>query len=140
MVGSWRLHRPDGAHRSGKTAILINQRSRGSHPFLPPFALLFNLFIASDNPGTGHCSFWELFLIYFKMRQALWAALSLWADTSLASYGGNLNYRSPSLSHAGLGIDMPRLQSRMIQKRDGKEYDNEDLSFTHGVASVSTSI
>lgn len=57
------------------------------------------------------------------------------AATASASWHGNLNYRSPSLSHAGLGIDVPRLQKRMLQKRDGHRSDR-NLTFTHGVASV----
>lgn len=74
----------------------------------------------------------------FTMRFTRQASIFLSTATVFASYDGNLNFRSPSLTHAGLGIDMPRLQSRMIQKRDGPEYENDDLSFTHGIASVSS--
>lgn len=54
-----------------------------------------------------------------------------------ASFDGNLNYRSPSLSqeHQGLGIDVPHVASRMIHKR-ADAGNGEGLRFTHGVASV----
>jgi alkaline phosphatase D len=54
-----------------------------------------------------------------------------------ASYHGNLNYRSPSITHDGLGIDLPKVQGRMLKKRD-VAVDPNTLSFTHGVASVSS--
>ena len=60
---------------------------------------------------------------------------SLWAATAAASFHGNLNYRSPSERHAGLGIDVPKVEARMLQKRD-TIYEPEELKFTHGVASV----
>jgi alkaline phosphatase D len=65
------------------------------------------------------------------------ASLAFWAVTAAASYNGNLNYRSPSLSldHAGLGIDLAKVEKRMLQKRD-MVVDPETLNFTHGVASV----
>lgn len=53
-----------------------------------------------------------------------------------ATFHGNLNYRSPSVSHAGLGIDVPLVESRMIQKRDTDANNDNDLRFTHGIASV----
>ena len=67
----------------------------------------------------------------------LLAAAWTWAGFALASYDGNLNYRSPSLRHDGLGIDLPKVVGRMgpKHKRD-VEYDVENLNFTHGVASV----
>lgn len=62
-------------------------------------------------------------------------SFALWAATAAASFHGNLNYRSPSERHAGLGIDVPKVEARMIEKRD-KVYEPEELIFTHGVASV----
>lgn len=62
--------------------------------------------------------------------------VGFWAATANADYDGNLNFRSPSLSHDGLGIDIPKVKGRMIEKRDGREYDTEELMFTHGIASV----
>ncbi|RMZ91095.1 hypothetical protein DV736_g1689, partial [Chaetothyriales sp. CBS 134916] len=52
--------------------------------------------------------------------------------TAFASYGSNLNYRSPSLHHPGLGISV-----RKIAKRSdpGSAFDPDSLNFTHGVAS-----
>lgn len=58
------------------------------------------------------------------------------ATVSQASYHGNLNYRSPSFTHAGLGIDVPKVEKRMVEKRDGGSYQSRDLKFTHGVSSV----
>lgn len=74
--------------------------------------------------------------VFHKMILTWGKVCFSWIAVALASYDGNLNYRSPSLSHAGLGIDVPRLQSRMFQKRNDREYETENLSFTHGVASV----
>lgn len=65
-------------------------------------------------------------------------AILAWVAAAAASYDGNLNYRSPSMSddHQGLGIDLSIVEARMVQTRDA-EYDVKDLNFTHGVASVS---
>jgi alkaline phosphatase D len=54
------------------------------------------------------------------------------AGTSLASYGANLNYRSPSDHHPGLGISI-----RKVVKRNDPSVNHKpsDLNFTHGVAS-----
>ncbi|RMZ78433.1 hypothetical protein DV738_g3853, partial [Chaetothyriales sp. CBS 135597] len=62
----------------------------------------------------------------------LLAVVPLLAGTVFASYGSNLNYRSPSLHHPGLGISV-----RQIVKRNdpGSAFDPASLSFTHGVAS-----
>lgn len=57
------------------------------------------------------------------------------AAAARASWYSNLNYRSPSAAHAGLGIDVPKLQKRMLQKRHDHHGDG-NLTFTHGVASV----
>ena len=70
-----------------------------------------------------------------KMKKAAFG-LSVWVALASAGYHGNLNYRSPSLSHDGLGIDLPKVKGRMLRKRD-VEVDANTLSFTHGVASVS---
>jgi len=56
----------------------------------------------------------------------------------LASWDDNLNYRSPSISHEGLGINLRKVHRRMLTKRDGSvPYQAGQLNFTHGVASVS---
>jgi alkaline phosphatase D len=59
-------------------------------------------------------------------------ALLAFAGTALASYGANLNYRSPSNHHPGLGISIPKVvkRSNPTEKRDASS-----LNFTHGVAS-----
>ncbi|KAK5073211.1 hypothetical protein LTR64_000378 [Lithohypha guttulata] len=63
----------------------------------------------------------------------IWLALAL-SVSSL--WDGNLNYRSPSLNHDSLGIDVPKVQKRMLRKRDGSTpHAVGQLNFTHGVAS-----
>ena len=49
-----------------------------------------------------------------------------------ARYAGNLNYRSPSHNHPGLGISL-----HQVVKRGSPEssFDASKLNFTHGVAS-----
>jgi len=49
-----------------------------------------------------------------------------------ASWSGNLNYRSPSHHHPGLGVSV-----RKVNKRNGgaAPLDASKLNFTHGVAS-----
>lgn len=54
---------------------------------------------------------------------------------ALASYTGNLNYRSPSLRYARLGIDLEKVTARSFSKRDEAPYPPSQLNFTHGVAS-----
>ncbi|KAL4894754.1 PhoD-like phosphatase-domain-containing protein [Aspergillus ambiguus] len=52
-----------------------------------------------------------------------------------ASYDGNLNYRSPSLRHTGMGINLEAVQARSLAKRDEVPFTPSQLNFTHGVAS-----
>lgn len=54
---------------------------------------------------------------------------------ALASYSNNLNYRSPSLNHARMGIDLDIVQRRSLSKRDEAPFSPSDLKFTHSVAS-----
>lgn len=64
--------------------------------------------------------------------------LSLLAASApvLASYDGNLNYRSPSLNHKRMGIDVGHVKSRSLAKRDeSPAHEPSQLKFTHGVAS-----
>jgi alkaline phosphatase D len=68
------------------------------------------------------------------------ACLLSLAGTVVASWDGNLNYRSPSLYHDNLGIDLNKVRARSLEKRDYTEWDTADLNFTHGVASVSASL
>ncbi|KAE9988944.1 hypothetical protein EG327_003157 [Venturia inaequalis] len=52
------------------------------------------------------------------------------------SWDGNLNYRSPSILHPGLGIDIPKVAKRTVpEARQSSYYDASQLNFTHGVAS-----
>lgn len=54
------------------------------------------------------------------------------AGTSLASYGANLNYRSPSNHHPGMGISV----RKVVKRQDpSSSHDPASLNFTHGVAS-----
>lgn len=56
----------------------------------------------------------------------------LFVGSCLASYGVNLNYRSPSHHHPGLGISIPKV----VKRNDpASSYDPAKLNFTHGVAS-----
>lgn len=64
------------------------------------------------------------------------AILALLATGAVASYNGNLNYRSPSSEHPSLGIDVTKVLKRNLAKRDNTDWDPASLSFTHGVASV----
>ena len=59
----------------------------------------------------------------------VWSAL---AASALASYGANLNYRSPSLHHPGLGISL----RKVVKRNDPRSaFNPAQLNFTHGVAS-----
>ncbi|KAL1960530.1 hypothetical protein VTO42DRAFT_7109 [Malbranchea cinnamomea] len=64
----------------------------------------------------------------------LLAVLALSAQ-ALADYSSNLNYRSPSLRHPRMGIDVAKVEARSLSKRDQAPYDPSQLKFTHGVAS-----
>ncbi|PNS18224.1 Alkaline phosphatase D [Sphaceloma murrayae] len=58
-------------------------------------------------------------------------ALSL-AATTLASWTSNINYRSPSEHHPGLGISLHKVNKRNVP---GTQIRPSQLNFTHGVAS-----
>jgi len=52
--------------------------------------------------------------------------------STLASYGANLNYRSPSHHHPSLGISL----SKVVKRHDARAaWADDQLNFTHGVAS-----
>jgi alkaline phosphatase D len=53
--------------------------------------------------------------------------------TTLASYGANLDYRSPSSIHPFLGISIRKVAKRHVKARS--TWDPSKLNFTHGVAS-----
>ena len=58
--------------------------------------------------------------------------LAGFAATTLASFGANLNYRSPSHHHAGLGINL----RKVVKRNDPRSaFATSSLNFTHGVAS-----
>lgn len=59
------------------------------------------------------------------------AVLSL-AATATASFASNLNYRSPSHHHPGLGVSIRKVASR---NEPSATWDPAKLNFTHGVAS-----
>ncbi|GAB1194196.1 hypothetical protein APSETT444_003437 [Aspergillus pseudonomiae] len=52
-----------------------------------------------------------------------------------ASYNANLNYRSPSTRHTGMGINIDSVHRRSLAKRDEAPFHPSQLNFTHGVAS-----
>ena len=58
--------------------------------------------------------------------------LAAFAVPAFASYGANINYRSPSLHHAGLGISIRKVAKR---SNPASSFDPASLNFTHGVAS-----
>ncbi|KAE9375298.1 hypothetical protein N431DRAFT_402686 [Stipitochalara longipes BDJ] len=64
------------------------------------------------------------------MLQVL-AALSL-AASATASFASNLNYRSPSHHHPGLGVSIRKVAAR---NEPSAAWDPNKLNFTHGVAS-----
>ena len=52
--------------------------------------------------------------------------------STIASYGKNLNYRSPSHHHPGLGINLRKI----VKRNDPRSaFASSSLNFTHGVAS-----
>ncbi|KAI4169681.1 MAG: hypothetical protein LQ343_005503 [Gyalolechia ehrenbergii] len=59
---------------------------------------------------------------------------ALLALPACASFHGNLNYDSPSLSHPNLGINVPAVFRRSY-KRGAIAFPPSQLNFTHGVAS-----
>lgn len=61
-----------------------------------------------------------------------WSLVLSSAVTATASYSGNLNYRSPSENHPGLGVSIHRVAKRGVP---GSSFDPSKLHFTHGVAS-----
>lgn len=64
--------------------------------------------------------------------------LAILAATATASYDDNINFKSPSFKHPSMGLDMPKVMMRHLQKRDyNVTIDPSTLNFTHGVASVS---
>lgn len=65
------------------------------------------------------------------MKLSIASALTCAALAS-ASYVKNLNYRSPSESHPGLGVSIRKVAKRHTPE---KRFTPEQLNFTHGVAS-----
>lgn len=63
--------------------------------------------------------------------RCLISLLSL-SSLALASWTQNLNYRSPSEHHPGLGISLHKVNKRNVA---GTQYSASQLNFTHGVAS-----
>lgn len=63
--------------------------------------------------------------------------LAILAATATASYDDNINFKSPSFEHPSMGLDMPKIFKRHLDKRDHNvTIDPSTLNFTHGVASV----
>lgn len=54
------------------------------------------------------------------------------AGVATASYANNLNYRSPSHNHPGLGVSIHKVNKR---NAGSAPYPASQLNFTHGVAS-----
>ncbi|KIX94817.1 uncharacterized protein Z520_09507 [Fonsecaea multimorphosa CBS 102226] len=58
--------------------------------------------------------------------------LATLVGATFASYGANLNYRSPSLHHPALGISVRKVVKRHVERQSTPA---SSLNFTHGVAS-----
>jgi len=62
-------------------------------------------------------------------------ALSVFLGLASASFNGNLNYRSPSLQHPALGIDVPKVYKRTIADNygwgKGKPFINPHINPIH---------
>jgi alkaline phosphatase D len=65
------------------------------------------------------------------MKLSALSILSL-SSSAAASWVKNLNYRSPSENHPGLGISLYKVNKR---NTPGKEFTPDQLNFTHSVAS-----
>lgn len=65
------------------------------------------------------------------MKLSIFSALSLSA-LAAASWTKNINYRSPSENHPGMGIALHKVNKR---NTPGKAFTAAQLNFTHGVAS-----
>ncbi|GAB7349744.1 hypothetical protein MBLNU459_g0476t1 [Dothideomycetes sp. NU459] len=63
--------------------------------------------------------------------RSLFSLLSI-SSVALASWTKNINYRSPSEHHPGLGISLHKVNKRNVP---GTQYSPSQLNFTHGVAS-----
>jgi alkaline phosphatase D len=58
--------------------------------------------------------------------------LAAFAATAFAFYGANINYRSPSLHHPGMGISI----RKVVKRNDPRSaHPPANLNFTHGVGS-----
>ena len=66
-----------------------------------------------------------------KMKLAILSILSL-SSLAAASWTKNLNYRSPSENHPGMGISLHKVNKRNTL---GKRFTADKLNFTHSVAS-----
>ena len=64
------------------------------------------------------------------MKTQILCSLSF-ACGAIASFGTNLNYRSPSHNHPALGVSIHKVNKRNA----GSAPTKENLNFTHGVAS-----
>lgn len=65
------------------------------------------------------------------MKLSALSVLSL-SSFAAASFVKNLNYRSPSENHPGLGISLHKVNKR---NTPGKSFSADQLNFTHSVAS-----
>jgi alkaline phosphatase D len=67
------------------------------------------------------------------------ASLCIIASLSLvvnATWDGNINFKSPSLQHRSLGLNVAKIQKRTgLLARQTTNFTDSQLNFTHGVAS-----
>ncbi len=74
--------------------------------------------------------------VKFSFNMVSFLIIAALAAAVTASFEGNINYDSPSSNHAGLGINLPKVRARHLEKRDYTGWNTSSLNFTHGVASV----
>jgi hypothetical protein len=72
------------------------------------------------------------FLVTTTHKMLHFFVLATFIGATLASYGANLNYRSPSLHHPALGISLRKVVKRHVERQSTPA---SQLNFTHGVAS-----
>ena len=62
----------------------------------------------------------------------LFLSISWLVTAAIASWAGNLNFRSPSERHPALGVALPSVVKRQLS---ASPYGEQQLNFTHGIAS-----
>ncbi|KAJ8106567.1 hypothetical protein OPT61_g9447 [Boeremia exigua] len=133
-------HSRDNSHKTAETTVEWKPDLNFQGHDLSPY---------SPNSAARHLHAWQCFALlaggitsegawslpgYCTMK--LYSLLAALAATATASYDDNINFKSPSFDHPSMGIDVPKVMRRHLQKRDyNVTIDPSKLNFTHGVAS-----